>query len=29
MSSLWANENVAPNHDGKSAPYGSGYEEMD
>ena len=22
-------ENVAPNHDGKAAPYGSGYEEMD
>ena len=24
-----ANENVAPNHDGKAAPHGSGYEEMD
>ena len=24
-----ANENIAPNHDGKAAPYGSGYEEMD
>ena len=23
------NENVAPNHNGKSAPYGSGYDEMD
>ena len=22
------NENVAPNHDGKSAPYGSGYDEV-
>ena len=22
-------ENVAPNHDGKSAPYGSGYKELD
>ena len=22
------NENVAPNHDGKAAPYGSGYEEL-
>ena len=22
-------ENIAPNHDGKAAPYGSGYEEMD
>ena len=22
-------ENVAPNHDGKAAPYGSGYKEMD
>jgi len=22
------NENVAPNHDGKAAPYGSGYEEV-
>ena len=24
-----ANENVAPNHDGKSSPYGSGYKELD
>ena len=24
-----ANENTAPNHDGKSAPHGSGYEEVD
>jgi len=23
-----ANENTAPNHDGKSAPYGSGYKEL-
>ena len=23
------NENVAPNHDGKAAPYGSGYKEID
>ena len=23
------NENVAPNHDGKSSPYGSGYKELD
>ena len=22
-------ENVAPNHDGKAAPYGSGYEEVE
>ena len=24
-----ANENVAPNHDGKAAPHGSGYKEME
>jgi len=24
-----ANENVAPNHDSKSSPYGSGYKELD
>ena len=24
-----ANENIAPNHDGKAAPHGSGYEEID
>jgi len=27
--SIFVNENVAPNHDGKAAPYGSGYDTVD
>ena len=28
LNAKWVNENVAPNHDGKAAPYGSGYKPV-